>query len=202
MADHPVFAAMYDRAMAGVERGGLRDRRRRLLARASGRVLELGAGTGANLALYPPSVTSVVALEPDGAMRRRLLDKLPRAPVPVEVRGDALPAAFDDGSFDTVVLTLVLCTVPDQTETLREIRRVLRPDGVLLFLEHVRGTGWTSRLQRGADPLWRHLAAGCHPSRDTVRAVEAAGFSIDDLERFSMPNAPFLVRPCVSGVAQ
>lgn len=202
MADHRIFAAMYDRAMAGVERGGLRERRRRLLSRASGTVLELGAGTGANLALYPPAVTSVVALEPDGAMRRRLLEKVAGASVPVEVHGDALPSAFAAASFDTVVLTLVLCTVPDQAETLREVRRVLRPDGTLLFLEHVRATGWTSHLQRGADPLWRHLAAGCHPSRDTVRAVEVAGFAIDDLEHFRMPNAPFLVRPCVAGVAQ
>lgn len=203
MHDHPLFAAMYDRAMAPVERGGLTERRRRLLSRAAGRVLELGAGTGANLALYPPAaVAEVVALEPDGAMRRHLVDKVGRASVPVEVHAAALPDAFDDASFDTVVATLVLCTVPDAARTLAAVRRVLKPGGTFLFLEHVRGTGWTARFQRGADPLWRHLAAGCHSSRDTVRAVAAAGFSIDDLEHFRMPNAPAIVRPCVAGVAQ
>jgi SAM-dependent methyltransferase len=201
MPEHRVFAALYDRAMATVERGGLGERRRRLLARARGRVLELGAGTGANLAAYPPAVTSLVALEPDGAMRQRLLGKVGAAPVHVEVRGDALPTEFADASFDTVVVTLVLCTVPDPAATLAEARRVLKPDGTFLFLEHVRGTGWTSRLQRGVDPVWRRVAAGCRPARDTVRAVEAAGFSIDDLEHFRMPNAPVFVRPCVAGVA-
>lgn len=197
-----MFAAMYDRMMTPIERGGLTERRRRLLSNARGRVLELGAGTGANLALYPPAVTSVVAMEPDAAMRRRLLEKVPSAGVPVEVHGDALPAAFADATFDTVVLTLVLCTVPDQATTLREARRVLAPGGTLLFLEHVRGTGWTSRAQRGVQPLWRVAAAGCHPARDTIRAVQAAGFSIDDLEHFRMPNAPFIVRPAVAGVAR
>jgi ubiquinone/menaquinone biosynthesis C-methylase UbiE len=202
MADHPLFAAVYDRAMAGIERGGLSERRRRLLAQARGRVLELGAGTGANLAFYPPGVTSVVTLEPDAAMRRRLLGKVPEASIPVEVHAAALPTAFADASFDTVVATLVLCTVPDVGATLREARRVLKREGIFLFLEHVRGTGWVSRAQRGIDPLWRHLAAGCRPARDSVRAIEAAGFSIDDLEHFRMPNAPLFVRPCVAGVAQ
>lgn len=202
MADHRLFAAAYDRLMAPIERGGLGDRRRRLLARACGRVLEIGAGTGVNLALYPPTVTSVVALEPDAAMRRRLVGRASTAPVPVEIHGGALPSAFADGAFDTVVLTLVLCTVPDQARTLAEARRVLRHDGTLLFLEHVRGTGWTARAQRGVDPVWRRLAAGCHPARDTVGAVRSAGFAIDDLEHFRMPNAPLFVRPAVVGVAQ
>jgi SAM-dependent methyltransferase len=201
MSDHRLFAAMYDRVMGPVERGGLADRRRRLLARAHGRVLELGAGTGANLGLYPPAVTGVVALEPDAAMRRRLVEKASRAPVPVEVHAGALPDMFDDAAFDTVVLTLVLCTVPDQAGTLAEARRVLRPDGTLLFLEHVRGTGWTARVQRGVEPAWRRVAAGCRPARDTVRAVQAAGFAIDDLEHFRMPNVPLIVRPAVVGVA-
>lgn len=200
MRAHPVFAAMYDRVMAPVEHGGLTERRRRLLSRATGRVLELGAGTGANLPWYL-AADAVTVLEPDGAMRHHLLDKVSHAAAPTEVHGEALPTEFGDGSFDTVVTTLVLCTVPDPAETLAEIRRVLRPGGRFLFLEHIKGTGWTGRVQRGASPVWRHLAAGCHPDRDTVRAIGDAGFSIDDLERFRMPKAPVFVRPCVSGVA-
>jgi SAM-dependent methyltransferase len=201
MRDHPLFAAVYDRAMAPVEHAGLGEHRRRLLAAAKGRVLELGAGTGANLRWYS-GVESVTVLEPDAAMRRHLLARLAEATVPVEVLGDALPTAFDDGAFDTVVTTLVLCTVPDPARTLAEIRRVLAPGGAFLFLEHIRAPGWTGRVQRVARPLWAVAAAGCHPDRDTVGAITAAGFSIDDLERFRMPNVPPIVRPAVQGVAR
>lgn len=195
------MAAFYDRVMAPVERGGLADRRRRLLSRAAGRVLELGAGTGANLPWYH-AAGSVTVLEPDRAMRRHLEAKLDRAVAPVEVHPHALPLAFGDATFDTVVTTLVLCTVPDPAETLAEVRRVLKPGGTFLFLEHVRGTGWTSRLQGGVRPVWRRVAGGCHPDRDSVGAVRGAGFHIDDLERFPMPKAPVFVRPAVSGVAR
>lgn len=201
MAEHRLMAAAYDRVMSVVERGGLGERRRRLLARAWGRVLEIGAGTGANLAHYRDAA-EVVALEPDLAMADRLRAKVGRAAVPVEVVvDDAQHLPFPDHSFDTVVSTLVLCTVRDPGRALAEARRVLAPGGRLLFLEHVSGTGWTARTQRLLGPLWQRVAGGCHLDRDTVRAIKDAGFVIDDLERFPMPKAPAFVRPAIMGVA-
>jgi SAM-dependent methyltransferase len=135
---HPIFAALYDPIGASKERRWMGGRRRRLLAGARGVVLEIGGGTGANLAHYR-DVDRVVVAEPDPFMRRRLARKLEDARVPVEISAagaEELP--FPDGSFDTVVSTLVLCTVPDQESALDEVRRVLRPGGRLLFIEHVR----------------------------------------------------------------
>lgn len=201
MAEHRLMAAAYDRVMGIVERGGLGERRRRLLARASGRVLEIGAGTGANLPHYRDA-TEVVALEPDLAMADRLHEKVALAAVPVEiVVDDAQRLPFPDHSFDTVVSTLVLCTVAEPDRVLAEARRVLAPGGRLLFLEHVSGTGWTARTQHLLAPLWQRVAGGCHLDRDTVRAIKDAGFVIDDLERFPMPKAPRFVRPAIMGVA-
>src|SRR5438105_1544554 len=135
MANHRLLAAVYDRFMAPVERAGLTDRRRSLLARARGRVLEVGGGTGVNLPLYR-DVVSVTVLEPDAHMRRRLLDRVVQATVPVEVHEAGIDdAPFADGSFDTVVTSLVLCSVPDLDGALARIRRWLAPDGRLLFLE-------------------------------------------------------------------
>lgn len=202
MGEHRLMAALYDRMMAPTERAGLSDRRRRLLASATGRVLELGAGTGVNLGFYM-SAEVLTVVEPDRAMRAKLLAKLPRAPVPVDIRdGTIFDCRFDSALFDTVVMTLVLCTVDDPAATLVEVRRVLKPGGRLLFLEHVAGTGMTKRVQQLVEPLWRRAAGGCRPDRDTVGAIRAAGFTIDDLERFRMPKAPLFVRPAVQGVAR
>src|SRR3954451_3533285 len=129
-----VFAAGYDRLMAAGEKAGLRDMRRDLLASARGRTLELGAGTGANVELYPAAVTELVLAEPAEPMAKRLEAKHPHATV-VRAPAEALP--FADHSFDTVVSTLVLCTVADPQRTLAEVERVLRPGGQLLFLEHI-----------------------------------------------------------------
>jgi SAM-dependent methyltransferase len=205
MADHHLYAAVYDRMMAGSEAKGLSERRRALLSEARGRVLEIGAGTGLNLAHYPPeTVSSVVVLEPDGAMRRRLLDRVGSgtSPVPYEVHEAGIDdASFPDGSFDTVVATLVLCTVPDQRRAVAAIRRWLAPDGQLLFLEHVRATGLTARLQSAVGPLWRHVAADCHLDRDTL-AVLRSGLAVTDCERFAMPAGSLLLSACVQGVAR
>ncbi len=173
-----------------------------MLAGARGSVLEIGGGTGANLPYYP-DVERVVVAEPDPFMRRKLLPKLERAPVPVEVSGaDAQGLPFADGSFDTVVSTLVLCTVPDPHLALGEIRRVLRPGGVLLLLEHVRGEGRAAVWQDRIEPLWRRLVAGCHPNRDTLANVETAGFRIERVERFE-PPVPFSgLTPHVQAVAR
>jgi SAM-dependent methyltransferase len=205
MADHPLYAAVYDRMVAGREARGLSERRRTLLAGARGRVLEIGAGTGLNLAHYPAeTVTSVVVLEPDAAMRRRLLRRIGAgtSAVPFEVHEAGIDdASFPEGSFDTVVATLVLCTVPDQPHAVAAIRRWLAPDGQLLFLEHVRATGLTARLQSAVAPLWRYLAAGCHPDRDTL-AVLRSELAVTDCERFAMPAASVLMSACVQGVAR
>jgi SAM-dependent methyltransferase len=203
MADHRVFAAVYDRMCAPSERAGLADRRRRLLTQARGDVLEIGAGTGANLPHYPTTgIGRIVVLEPDGAMRRHLLTRMAAAAVPVEVHEAGVEdAVFAQGSFDTVVSTLVLCTVADPAAVLRRVHALLRPEGRLLFLEHVAGLGLLRRAQRLAGPLWQRLLGGCHPDRDTVRAIRHAGFTIGECERFSLPKVARLARPAVQGVA-
>src|SRR5215204_239549 len=198
---HPVFAALYDPKSASAERRWMGGRRRRLLAGARGAVLEIGGGTGANLAHYR-DIDRVTIAEPDPFMRNRIGPKLEEARVPVEVSAagaEALP--FPDGSFDTVVSTLVLCTVTDQEAALDEVRRVLRPGGRLLFIEHVRAAGSAARWQDRLEPLWRRLLGGCHPNRDTVAAIEEAGFEIETFESFYPPDPLSALMPHVQGSA-
>jgi ubiquinone/menaquinone biosynthesis C-methylase UbiE len=198
---HPVFAALYDALGAVAERGWMGRRRSRLLVGASGAMLEIGGGTGANLPHYRDAGRVVVA-EPDPFMCGRLRRKLGRARVPVEVSesgAESLP--FADGSFDAVVSTLVLCSVSDQGEALAEVRRVLRPGGRLLFIEHVRGEGSVAQMQDRVLPLWSRLFAGCHPNRDTLGSIRAAGFAVGTLDRF-VPPGPFTgLVPHVQGEA-
>ncbi len=207
MSEHPIFARFYDRMTAGTERAGLGEMRRELLASAAGRVLELGAGTGHNLEHYTAAVTELVATEPDPHMARRLRDRLAADPAltgrtsVVEAPAEDLP--FDDCTFDTVVATLVLCTVEDPHRALTEARRVLVEGGKLLYLEHVRSdrpalARWQNRLERP----WGFFAAGCHPNRDTGQQLADAGFWIDSLERGRLPKAPPIVRPLIRGVAR
>lgn len=197
---HRVFAALYDRLGAPAERGWLGDRRRELLAAARGVTVEIGAGTGANLAHLPAGATPVLS-EPDPAMRRRLHERV-RAAGRADVRVEAWPAeaiGMPDASADTVVSTLALCTVDDPNRALAEVRRVLRPDGELLFMEHVRGTGRRARWQRRLVPIWRRLAAGCHPDRDTVGAMRAAGLDVEELRLTDEGPGPRLVKPLAIG---
>lgn len=198
------FSALYDRAFEASEEAGLREMRRDLLSGARGSVLELGAGTGLNLALYPEGIESLTLVEPDPHMTkqlRRKLDESERTAELIEAPAERLP--FDDDSFDTVVVTLVLCTVPDPAAALGEISRVLEPGGQFLFLEHVRSHNpglakWQDRLERP----WRFLGDGCHCNRDTVAAIGAAGFQLGDVERPEFPKGPPLVRPMVKGSAR
>jgi ubiquinone/menaquinone biosynthesis C-methylase UbiE len=198
-----LFAAVYDRMSAGSEEAGLADMRSRLLARASGATLELGAGTGSNLRHYPDAVTELVLTEPSEHMARKLRDKVatsPRQALVVVAPAERLP--FEDDRFDTVVATLMLCTADDAATSLGEAARVLKPGGQLLFLEHVRSDDpGLARWQDRLEGVWGYMAAGCHPNRDTLAAIEAAGFGIDDLERGRFPKAPPLVRPLISGRA-
>lgn len=193
-----VFAAAYDPITARWEKHGLADERRSLLGHARGRVLEVGAGTGSNVRHYPPDI-DVTYTEPDPNMARRLRAQGVRV---VEATVEALP--FDDGSFDTVVSTLVLCTVPDVPTALAEIRRVLAPGGRLLFLEHVRGERGTplERWQDRVNRPWRAVACGCNCNRDLVASIEAHGFALHDVrignERFMPPHLRRLARGTAS----
>jgi ubiquinone/menaquinone biosynthesis C-methylase UbiE len=199
-----VLAAIYDPFLWLGERAGMADRRSRLLASARGSVLELGAGTGLNLDHYPSEVETLVLTEPDEAMARRLerrLERDGRRSRVVRATAESLP--FEDDSFDTVVSTLVLCTVDDPAASLREVRRVLRPQGRLLYLEHVRAEDpglarWQDRLHGP----WRAIAAGCHDNRDTLAAIREEGFEIANLERSTWRRMPPIVRPLVSGTAR
>lgn len=198
-----LYAAGYDVFSRRIDAKGGAEHRQRLVAGAEGEVLEVGAGTGRNLAAYGVA-TRVVAMEPDPGMRRRAEDAARRAQVPVEVvEGDALSLPFPDGSFDTVVTSLVLCTIPDPARALAEAHRVLRPGGRLRFYEHVRSSD--DDLARRQDRwcrAWRWFGRGCHPNRETVPLVEASGFTVEELDEFPLTAAPSIVRPHVLGVAQ
>jgi ubiquinone/menaquinone biosynthesis C-methylase UbiE len=166
-------------------------------------VLEIGAGTGANLALYGEGVEALTVTEPDAAMARRLerrLGELPRPAQLVSAPAEALP--FPDGAFDAVVSTLVLCTVPDQARALGELRRVLAPGGRLLFIEHVRSDDpGLARWQDRLNGLTRVLGHGCNCNRATLDAIRAAGFTVTELERDRLRRAPPITRPVVIGAA-
>ncbi|HEX6455293.1 MAG TPA: class I SAM-dependent methyltransferase [Solirubrobacterales bacterium] len=198
-----LFSAFYDRGFKRTEEAGLGEMRRELLAEARGRVLELGAGTGLNLQHYPAAIESLTLVEPDPHMTKQLRPKLAaegRQAEVIEAPAERLP--FGDDSFDTAVVTLVLCTVPDQEAALAEIARVLKPGGQLLFIEHVRshdpGTArWQDRLERP----WRFLGDGCHCNRDTAAAIGASPLALGKVELDELPKAPPIVRPLIRGRA-
>src|SRR4051794_22702827 len=198
-----VFAATYDRMCAAVEQAGLGAHRQILLSSAGGRVIEIGAGTGANLPFYTGAVSDLVVCEPAEPMARRLERKLAASGKPARLlraRAESLPV--ESGSFDVAVSTLVLCTVADVQQTLAELHRVLKPGGRLLFVEHVRAE--EPRLARWQDRLnflQKRIAQGCNCNRDTVAAIAAAGFDVTDVARERLRKVPPIVRPLVVGSA-
>lgn len=197
------FTEIYDRGLTAVEDAGLRDVRRQALSAATGRTVDLGAGAGANLMLFPSTVSELVLVEPDPHMLRKLRPRLSRAAVPAEVvQAGAEELPFEDASFDTAVFTLVLCTVPDPQAALAETARVLKPGGRLLFVEHVRSrhpglARWQDRLERP----WRFLGDGCHCNRDTVRMIEASPLRLERFEQGRLSKAPPIIRPLAFGSA-
>lgn len=198
-----LFAALYDRGLKSTEEAGLGQMRADLLAGAEGRVIEIGAGTGLNIDLYPDAVQDLVLVEPDPHMAKRLRERLagsPRAATIAEAPAERLP--FESGSFDTAVATLVLCTVPDPVVAVAELARVLKPGGRLLFIEHVRSgdpgvASWQDRLEKP----WRFLGDGCHCNRDTLATLAGSRFELGAVEHDRLPKAPPIVRPVVRGSA-
>ncbi|MCA9633405.1 MAG: class I SAM-dependent methyltransferase [Myxococcales bacterium] len=199
------MAAIYDPFMRKTEEACLRAWRGELLQDLNGSVLEVGAGTGANLPLYSDQLERLVLAEPDRAMRSRLRERLEGLGRRAELSGaamDALP--FEDAAFDAVVCTLVLCSVSDPRTCLGEAHRVLRPGGKLVFIEHVCDERRLGRrlLQRGLEPLWKPLAGGCHLTRRTETEIRDAGFEVTDVRRESLRKALPMLRASVRGVAR
>jgi ubiquinone/menaquinone biosynthesis C-methylase UbiE len=202
-----LMSLIYDRFMRASERACLEAWRTELLADLSGSILEIGAGTGANVPRYPSGVTRLVLIDDDPHMlaklERRVADV--RRDTEIEIReASAVSLPFADGSFDAVVSTLVLCSVPDPDAVLREIRRVLRPAGAFVYLEHVADEEGTSRFgwQRRVEPVWKRIAGNCHLTRRTGEAIRRAGFVVEDERRESMRKALPIVRPTVRGIAR
>lgn len=198
-----IFAAGYDRFLAPTEKAGLAAYREHLLQTATGRVLEIGGGTGANLPYYNHGVSELIITEPSEPMVRQLERKLPGYRIPTSVvRAPAEQLPLEAESFDTVVSTLVLCTVQDPVETLAEVHRVLKSHGRFLFIEHVRSddpklAGWQDRLRRP----WSWFGCGCQCNRRTAENIRSAGFSLAELRQHKLAKAPPIVRPVIVGAA-
>ena len=195
------FARLMDWSMRGPEIGRLRAR---ALATAAGHVLEVGFGTGLNLQYYPAAVRSLTALDPLDALRGRVEARIAAAPVPVRrvtlAADGRLP--FDDTHFDCVVTTWTLCSILDAHAALREMRRVLRPDGRYLFIEHgASDDAGVARWQRRLEPLHKRIAGGCHLTRRIDALIASAGFTLVDYERWVEPG-PRVFTAMVRGSAR
>lgn len=197
------FAAMYDTMLSASEEAGLADMRHELLSQASGTVIELGAGSGLNLPHYPDAVDRLILTEPGEHMAKRLRERADAYPQPTEVidaGAELLP--LPDASADTVVATLVFCTVDDPRAAIQEVTRVLRPGGRFLFIEHVRADDpGLARWQDRLEAPWRFVGAGCHCNRDTLATLRASELEIDHVEHGRLPKAAPLVKPLIRGSA-
>ncbi len=200
-----LMAHFYDRVMARSEAACLSAWRSELLADVDGRVLEVGAGTGINLPLYPKRVEHIVMSEPDPHMRSQLESRIAAEnTTSVDISDGSLGALpFPDGGFDVVTCMLVLCSVPDLTGAIDEMRRVLAPGGRLVFMEHVAAENRPDRLnwQRRLEPLWMRVSGGCHLTRRTEQAIVGGGFTFESIHRESMRSSIPVARPTIRGVA-
>ncbi|MUL37039.1 class I SAM-dependent methyltransferase [Gloeocapsopsis dulcis] len=181
----------------------IRDRKQKLFAGVHGKVLEIGPGTGPNLSYYPPD-THWIGIEPNPYMHSYLRQEAERVGLDIEIRnGTAERIDAEDNSVDTVVSTLVLCSVDDLEGTLKEILRVLKPGGRFFFLEHVAASPETRlrKIQNWISPLWQVLGDGCHPNRETWNVLEKVGFEKLDYEQFQAISVPAIVSPQIIGVA-
>ncbi|MCK4691535.1 MAG: methyltransferase domain-containing protein [Desulfuromonadales bacterium] len=200
-----LMAKGYDLAMYKTEQRCLQKWRSELLLRATGELLEIGAGTGVNLPHYPTHLKRLTLSEPDRHMRLKLQKKLSteqQHPTRIAAWG-AEQIGLPDQSVDTIVSTLVLCSVNDQQQALKELHRLLRPGGQLLFLEHViaRNPG-TVRWQKLCEPFWSCCSGNCRLTRDTAGAIEAAGLQIERLTEDDMTPAPTIIKRTIRGVAR
>lgn len=201
-----LFARVYDRAVAATEEACFQAWRAELLADLSGTVVELGAGSGANLAHYPATVERLVVTEPEPLMLSQLRRRLDRVDGGIDVtvqRASAASLPLGDDEADAVVATLVLCSVPDQAAVLAEVRRILRPGGRFVFLEHVAAEDRPDRLrwQQRLDHVWPFFVGGCHLTRRTEAAIVEAGFALDEVTHESARKAVPVVRPTIRGRA-
>lgn len=180
--NHPLLAAVYDAVLAPTELMGVRDQRRRLMEGLTGRIVELAAGTGLNVPLYPETADEIHAVEPDGNMLHRLRSRAARSDARLYLyRGNATRLPFVDGAFDGAIMTFALCTIPDPVAALDEAHRVVRSGGVLRFLEHVRSSNSrTARWQDRAAPIWSRVAGGCRLNQSTIEILRSTRWDVDD----------------------
>jgi ubiquinone/menaquinone biosynthesis C-methylase UbiE len=198
---HPIVAFFEPFIVWFGDRTGLAEWRRELLAKAQGKIVEIGAGAGPNFRHYPPGV-EVTATEPDPHMLKRAKRSARKGPGITVQQASAEALPFDDGTVETVVGTAVLCSVPDQAAALADIKRVLKPGGRFLFFEHVRSDDpeLAAKQDRGERRQVR-FGGGCHPNRATLDAIIAAGFEAGDIEHRQLPGSK-LTRPAIFGVAR
>lgn len=200
-----LMAHFYDRVMKQSEEACLIEWRRALLKNVSGHVLEVGAGTGTTLSLYPKTPERIIFSEPDPHMRAQLADRIKTGGFTAAGISDgsleSLP--FPDGEFDSVTCMLVLCSVPDLDRAIGEIRRVLVPGGRLLFMEHVAAEDHTTTLkwQRRLEPVWKRVSGNCHFTRRTEQAILDGGFRMESIQRESMRKSIPVTRPTIRGIA-
>jgi ubiquinone/menaquinone biosynthesis C-methylase UbiE len=199
-----LIASFYNLFMFHTEQRCLSRWRTSLLAEASGKMLEIGAGTGLTIPCYPRTVNHLTLTEPDPHMRKLLQKAAANQAIPTEIvasTGEALD--LPSSHFDAILFSLVLCSVADPLQVLSEAHRLLKPSGRLYFLEHIAAPDNSSRLlwQQRLEPIWKPLAGNCHLTRRTEQNIIDSGFSILHIVHQDMLPAPFFVRPTIRGVA-